>query len=87
MGIVKHFSREEIVVYTPKHFSDATGVADELKQGKPALINVGMLNPEERVWTIHFLNGVIYGLGGQSREISPRVFLFCPPNVTVSMGG
>jgi FtsZ-interacting cell division protein YlmF len=86
MGVVKHFSREEIIVYSPKHFGEARDVADEIKMGKPALINVGMLNPEERIWAIHFLNGVIYAIDGQSREISPRVFLFCPPHVAVSIG-
>lgn len=86
MGVVKHFSREEIIVYSPNNFSDVRFAADELKAGKPALINLGMLTPEERIWTIHFLNGVVYAMNGQSREISNRVFLFCPPNVSVSMG-
>ena len=86
MGVVKHFSREEIVVYTPKNFGEARYAADEMKLGKPALLNLGSLNPEERVWVIHFLNGVVYAMDGQSREISSRIFLFCPPNVTVNIG-
>ena len=86
MGVIKHFSREEIVVYAPRNFGEVRYAADELKLGKPALINIGLLTPEERIWAIHFLNGVVYAVDGQSREIGNRVFLFCPPNVSVSMG-
>jgi cell division inhibitor SepF len=84
--VVKHFSREEIVVFAPRNFSETRFAADELKLGKPALVNVGMLTPEERIWAIHFLNGVVYGLNGQSREIGNRVFLFSPSNVSVHIG-
>ena len=56
------------------------------KAGKPTIINFSELTPEERIWAIHFLNGVIYALNGKSKDIGSKVFLFAPPNIEVHLG-
>jgi cell division inhibitor SepF len=81
----KEFYRTEIVTIIPNVFDEVRLAADQLKQGKPALVNLSNLGPEERLWALHFLNGVIYAMDGQTRDIGNRVYLFAPPNVDVAM--
>jgi cell division inhibitor SepF len=81
----KDFFKTEIVTLVPTAFDDVRTAADQLKQGKPALVNLSNLSPEERLWALHFLNGVIYAMDGQTRDIGNRVYLFAPPNIDVSM--
>ena len=74
---------DEIIALSPRSLDEAKVAADELKAGKPTIINFSELTPEERIWAIHFLNGVIYALGGRYKDIGSLVFLFAPPNVEV----
>lgn len=77
------FYSDEIIALSPRTVDEAKIAADELKAGKPTIINFSELIPEERIWAIQFLNGVVYALGGRSRDIGSMVFLFAPPNVDV----
>ena len=79
----KTYHSDEIIALSPETLDEAKIAASELKAGKPTIINFSELTPEERIWAIHFLNGVIYALGGKSRDIGNLVFLFAPPNVEV----
>jgi len=77
------YHSEEIIALSPQTLDEAKIAANELKAGKPTIINFSELTPEERIWAIHFLNGVIYALGGRSKDIGNMVFLFAPPNIDV----
>ena len=74
----------EIATLMPNTFEEVQIAADKIKQGSPALVNVSKLNPEERLWALHFLNGVVYALAGKSRDIGNKVYLFTPANIEVS---
>lgn len=82
MADERYFS-DEIIALSPRTVDEAKIAADELKAGKPTIINFSELTPEERIWALHFLNGVVYALGGKSRDIGSLVFLFAPPNINV----
>ena len=77
------FYRDEIVAMSPRNFDEAKIAAEELKDGNPTIVNFSQLNPDERIWAIHYLNGVIFALDGTSRDIGNQVFLFSPANVSV----
>jgi cell division inhibitor SepF len=79
----KTFYRDEIVAMAPRNFDEAKIAAEELKDGNPTIVNFGNLNPEERIWAIHYLNGVIFAIDGKTRDIGNNVFLFTPNNVSV----
>lgn len=74
----------EIAALTPTTMDAVKAGADQLKAGNPLIINLGNLSSEEKLWAIHFLNGVTYALDGRIMEISPKVFLYAPRNVVVS---
>lgn len=75
----------EIATLIPGVFDDVKAAADKIKQGVPVLVNVGKLTTEERLWALHFLNGVVYAMNGKSRDIGSKVYLFTPPNIEVSI--
>ena len=77
------FYRDEIIAMSPRNFDEAKIAAEELKDGNPTIVNFSQLTPEERIWAIHYLNGVPFALDGTTREIGSQVFLFAPANVTV----
>ena len=76
--------RKEIVTLIPDAYNDVKFAADKLKEGTPTLVNLTKLNPEERLWSLHFLNGVVYAMDGQTRDIGNQVYLFAPANVAIS---
>ena len=82
---LKEFHKKEIVTHSPEIFDEVKFAADELKSGKPAIINLTQLTADERLWAVHFLNGVIYALDGTTREIGNWVFVFSPGGVIVTM--
>jgi cell division inhibitor SepF len=81
----KTFYQNEIIALSPRNFDEAKIAAEELKDGNPTIVNFSQLNPEERMWAIHFLNGVIFALDGSVRDIGNQVFLFAPPSVRVDL--
>ncbi|MFA6448835.1 MAG: cell division protein SepF [bacterium] len=81
------FYRHEIIAMSPRNFDEAKLAAEEIKDGNPTIVNFSQLNPEERMWAIHYLNGVIFALDGTVKDIGNQVFLFAPCNVTVDLEG
>ncbi len=79
------FYRNEIIAMSPRNFDEAKVAAEELKDGNPAIVNFSQLNPEERMWAIHYLNGVIFALDGTVKDIGNQVFLFAPQNVKIDI--
>ena len=77
------FYRDEIVAMSPRNFDEAKIAAEELKDGNPTIVNFSQLNHEERMWAIHYLNGVIFAIDGGVKEIGNHVFLFTPAGVSV----
>ncbi len=77
------YHREEIIAFSPRSFEDIKTIADEIKNGNPTIINVNELAADNRESYIHFLNGVVYALNGNSTCIGNNVYLFAPPNVEV----
>lgn len=81
----EYYQSDEIIAMSPRNLDEVTIAADELKLGKPVIINFSDFQSEERIWAIQFLNGAVYALGGKARDIGNMVFLFAPPNVDVDL--
>ncbi len=81
----EYYQSDEIIALSPRGFDEVTLAADELKAGKPIIINFSDFQSEERIWAIQFLNGVVYAMGGKSKDIGNMVFLFAPPNVDINL--
>lgn len=71
-------SQSKIVVVKPKCYSDATLVADELKNKRPVIINSDALDIAEARRVIDFVAGTVYGLGGNLQMVAGGIFLATP---------
>ena len=77
-------SQNRIVVLKPKCFNNSTEVADELKQRRPVIIDVGALDPDEARRVVDFIAGTVYGVDGNMQKVSGGIFLATPHNVDIT---
>lgn len=76
-------SQNRIVVLKPKSFNNSTEVADELKQRRPVIIDVGALDPDEARRVVDFIAGTVYGVDGNMQKVSGGIFLATPNHVDI----
>ncbi len=75
--------QSKIVVLKPKCFNNSTEVADELKQRRPVIIDVGALDPDEARRVVDFIAGTVYGVDGNMQKVSGGIFLATPNHVDI----
>ncbi len=68
-----------ISLYEPRVFDEATGIAEKLKNGNVAAVNLHKLSKEYAQRTIDFLTGVVYALDGRIEKVGHNLIL-CMPN-------
>lgn len=73
----------KIVVLKPKCFNDSMLVADELKERRPVVINVGSLDTDEARRVVDFVAGTAYGLNGNMQKIAGGIFIATPAHVDI----
>lgn len=83
VSINRGSSESKIVVLKPKCFNNSTEVADELKQRRPVIIDVGALDPEEARRVVDFIAGTVYGVDGNMQKVSGGIFLATPNHVDI----
>lgn len=76
-----------VVVARPSSFEEVQGMADQLKGGRPVLLNLDSTPKDTRSRIVNFLIGVIYALDGQMQRVGGGILLFAPHNVDVEYVG
>ncbi len=76
-------NQNKIVVLKPKCFNDSMQVADELKERRPVVINVGTLDTDEARRVVDFIAGTVYGLNGNMQKVAGGIFLATPAQVDI----
>lgn len=73
----------KVVVIQPEGFDEAKDIADHLKDRKPVVINLELLDKDTAHKIFDFLSGAIYALGGSIQKIAVHIYLIAPYNVTI----
>ena len=73
-----------IVVLKPRCFNNTTEVADQIKQRRPVILDVGNLDPEEARRVVDFIAGTVYGLNGDIQKVSGGIFIATPASYEIS---
>ncbi len=73
-----------IVVLKPRCFNNTTEVADQIKQRRPVILDVGNLDPEEAIRVVDFIAGTVYGLNGDIQKVSGGIFIATPATYEIS---
>jgi|YelNatPaOPRAMG01_1025707.scaffolds.fasta_scaffold15747_5 cell division inhibitor SepF len=82
--IVTDTGKVKVVVIEPKAYDEAQEIIDNLKDGKPVVINFEETDRELARRIIDFLSGGAYALDGTTEKISNYVFLFVPKGVEIT---
>ncbi len=73
----------KVVVIKPADFDEAKEIADHLKERKPVVVNLELLEKDVAHKIFDFLSGAIYVLDGGIQRISANIYLIAPYNVTI----
>lgn len=76
-----------MVVFHPVAYDDAQSIADNLKSGKPIIVNMEELDGGTAQRVLDFLLGAVYALDGTISKISRGIFLVAPKNCNVVDNG
>ena len=76
-------SQTNIMVLKPKCFNNCKAVADELKNRRPVVIDVGALDVDEARRVIDFISGTVYGINGKMEKITSGIFVATPHSLGI----
>ena len=82
--IVSSPSKHEVVLYHAKVYSDATKVANDLRDKKSVVVNMENVDKALVRRIVDFLSGCVYALDGDIKKISQATYLFCPHGINVT---
>ena len=79
-----NFVKSKITTIEPKEFNDAQIVANCLRDKIPVIVNFEKTDIEEARRILYFISGTAYAVDGKVTQVSSKVFICAPNNVTVS---
>ena len=82
-GATKSISNANIVLFEPRHFDEASEIADHIKAQKACVVNLHRLDGEYRRRAVDFLTGVVYALDGTIKKIDSNLILCSPKSMVV----
>ena len=77
-------NQPSIVVLKPRCFNNTTEIADQIKQRRPVILDVGNLDPEEARRVVDFIAGTVYGLNGDIQKVSGGIFVATPSSYDIT---
>ncbi|MBI0578415.1 cell division protein SepF [Neobacillus cucumis] len=74
----------KVVLVEPRNYSQATEIADHLKNRRAVVVNLQRIDNEQGRQIVDFLSGAVYTISGEIQKIGEKIFLCTPDNVEVS---
>ena len=68
----------------PSDINDSTNVANEIKEGRLVIFDVGQIDNEEARRIVDFMSGAAYGVNGKVRRVSEGIFVAAPKNIDIT---
>ena len=80
-----HAQRQlKVVVAEPRAFDDVQGLADNLKNRRPVVVNLEKADAELAKRVVDFISGATYALNGSLQKVGSGIFLIVPSNMDIS---
>ena len=80
----KNLVKSKITTIKPKDFNDAQIVANCLRDKIPVIVNFEETDINEARRILDFISGTTYAVDGKIKQVSQKVFICAPDNITVS---
>ena len=74
----------KIKIVKPMSFDDSIKVADEIKERRLVIFDVGNMDGDEARRVVDFVAGAVYGLSGNIRRVSGGIFVAAPSNIDIT---
>ncbi|MEH7106844.1 cell division protein SepF [Bacillus sp. JJ1764] len=81
---VQKTSNSKVILVEPRTYSEASDIADHLKNRRAVVINLQRIDNEQARQIVDFISGVVYAINGEIQKIGSSIFLCTPDNVEVS---
>ena len=79
-----HAGKQEVILFRPVNFNDASKAADDLRARKVVVVNLENVDKAMARRVVDFLSGCAYSLDGSVKKIAQAAYLFCPSNLVVN---
>ena len=80
-----HAQRQlKVVVAEPRNFEEVQGLADNLKNRRPVVVNLEKADAELAKRVVDFISGATYALNGSLQKVGSGIFLIVPSNMDIS---
>ena len=79
-----HAGKQEVVLFRPVNFNDASKAADDLRARKVVVVNLENVDKAMARRVVDFLTGTAYALDGSVKKIAQAAYLFCPSSMVVN---
>ena len=77
-------SSSRIKIMRPSDINDSTNVANEIKEGRLVIFDVGQIDNEEARRIVDYMSGAAYGVNGKVRRVSEGIFVAAPKNIDIT---
>ena len=81
--VVSMSNKQEVVLFHPASFNDASKAADDLRNRKAVIVNMENVDKAMARRVVDFLSGCAYALDGKVKKVAQSTYLFCPHNMEV----
>jgi cell division inhibitor SepF len=73
-----------ITTVHPRSYNEARVIGEHFRDGTPVIMNLTEMDHSDAKRLVDFAAGLIFCCRGSIERITTKVFLVCPPNVTVA---
>ena len=81
--VVSMGNKQEVVLFRPVNFNDASKAADDLRSRRAVIVNMENVDKAMARRVVDFLSGCAYALDGKVKKVAQATYLFCPHNMEV----
>ena len=81
-SVVAELSR--ITTVHPRTYNEARAVGEAYRDGTPVIMNLSEMDDTDAKRLVDFAAGLIFATRGTIERVTNKVFLLCPPNVSVA---
>ena len=75
---------QRITTIHPRTYNEAKTIGESFREGIPVIMNLTDMEDADAKRLVDFAAGLIFCCRGSIERITTKVFLVCPPNVTVA---
>jgi cell division inhibitor SepF len=73
-----------ITTLHPRTYNEARTVGENFRDGVPVIMNLSEMDDADAKRLVDFAAGLVFATRGTIERVTAKVFLLCPPNVSVA---